>query len=83
MYGREAICAHLLEDVPFSDDEDDESNEVCLIDSQTDWMESLMDTRTESRTQAHENSATSNYSKRYFKLVLLSSSFNHSSHAHF
>ena len=43
------------EDVPFSDDEDDESNEVCSIDSQTDWMESLMDTRTESRTQAHEN----------------------------
>ena len=55
MYGREANCAHLLEDVPFSDDEDDESNEVCSIDSQTDWMESLMDTRTESRTQAHEN----------------------------
>ena len=39
MYGREANCAHLLEDVSLSDDEDDDSNEVCSIDSQTDWME--------------------------------------------
>ena len=43
MYGREANCAHVLEDVPFSDDEDDQSNELYSIDSQTDWIESLMD----------------------------------------
>ena len=56
MYGREANSAHLLEHLPFSDDEDDDSP-ICpdLGNQENDWINPLMETRAESKIQALDN----------------------------
>ena len=56
MYGREANSAHLIEHLPFSDYGDDDSL-ICpdFVNQENDWITPLMDTRAESKKQAHDN----------------------------
>ena len=70
MYGREANSAQLLEHLPFSEDEDDDSA-ICpdLDNQENDWINPLMETRAESKDKLMTTSNSSKLNKNVYSIT--------------